>query len=277
MSLLYSHEGNPHLTLAQLGQIETPQGRGRFHRPYPFHTYVEDVESALDRVGFNVLERDLEVTKDHQKFFGALAIAPRDETTGTVVTVENTGEDMQVSEWRQNDAGYELLVGLRGAHDQSLRRELVLGDKIFVCSNLAFSGTIGSIATKQTTNIHRRLPGLISKAVGLIPMLAEQRADQFEAYKAYQFPNPRGGDAALVEIYRQGGLSGAQLSKAINEWDKPTFEEHLEWGRSAWLIRNCVTQALKPVGQNINHNLIADRTQITDQFLSNLVGLKVAA
>jgi len=275
MSLLYSHEGNPHLTLAQLGQIYTPQGQGRFHRPYPFHTYVKDVESALDRVGFDVLERDLEVTKDNQKFFGALAIAPR--TGQPIVTVENIGEDMPVAEWRQNDAGYELLVGLRGAHDQSLRREMVLGDKIFVCSNLAFSGTIGSIATKQTTNIHRRLPGLISKAVGLIPQLAEQRAEQFEAYKAYEFPNPRGGDAALVEIFRQGGLSGAQLAKAILEWDKPTFEEHLEWGKSAWLLRNSVTQALKPVGQNINHNLIADRTQITDQFLSNLVGLKVAA
>lgn len=273
MSLLYSHEGNPHLTLAELGQIETPQGQGRFHRPYPFHTYVEDVESALDRVGFDVLERDLEVTKDQNRFFGALAIAPRGDVP--VVTVENIAEDCK--NYRENDAGYELLIGLRGAHDQSLKRELVLGDRIFVCSNLAFSGSIGSIATKQTTNIHRRLPGLISSAVAKIPALAEQRDDMFGAFKTYQFNNPRAGDAALVEIYRQGGLSGAQLAKAINEWDKPTFEEHLEWGRSAWLIRNCVTQALKPAGQNVNHNLIADRTTVTDQFLSNLVGLSVAA
>lgn len=275
MSLLYSHEGNPHLTLAQLGQIPTPQGQGRFHRPYPFHTYVEDVESALDRVGFDVLERDLEVTKDQNRFFGALAIAPRNGAP--VVTVENTGEDLPVSEWRKNDAGYELLIGLRGAHDQSLKRELVLGDKIFVCSNLAFSGSIGSIATKQTTNIHRRLPRLISSAVALIPELAEKRAEQFEAYKAYEFSNPRGGDAALVEIFRQGGLSGAQLAKAIIEWDHPTYEEHAEFGKSAWLLRNSVTEALKPAGQNINHNLIADRTQITDRFLSNLVGLSLAA
>jgi len=275
MSLLYSHEGNPHLTLAQLGQIPTPQGEGRFHRPYPFHTYVEDVESALDRVGFDVLERDLEVTKDQNRFFGALAIAPRNGSP--VVTVENTDGDSGIQQYRQNDAGYELLVGLRGAHDQSLKREMVLGDKIFVCSNLAFSGTIGSIATKQTTNIHRRLPGLISSAVALIPELAEQRADQFEAYKKYQFSNPRGGDAALVEIFRQGGLSGAQLAKAILEWDHPTYKEHAEFGKSAWLLRNSVTQALKPVGKNINHNLIADRTQIVDRFLSNLVGLKVAA
>ena len=77
MSLLYSHAGNPHLSLAELAEVPTPAGKGRFHRPYPFHTYVEDVESALDRVGFEVLERDLEVTKDQNRFFGALAIAPR--------------------------------------------------------------------------------------------------------------------------------------------------------------------------------------------------------
>jgi hypothetical protein len=273
MSLLYSHAGNPHMTLAELAQVATPQGQGRFHRPYPFHTYVEDVESALDRVGFDVLERDLEVTKDSNRFFGALAIAPRGDTP--VVTVENVTEDCK--NYRENDAGYELLVGLRGAHDQSLKRELVLGDKIFVCSNLSFSGSIGSIATKQTTNIHRRLPGLISKAVAMIPELAEQRAGMFDAFKNYVFPNPRGGDAALVEIFRQGGLSGAQLAKAILEWDNPSYEEHAQFGKSAWLLRNSVTQALKPAGQNINHNLIADRTTIADRFISNLVGLQVAA
>lgn len=272
MSLLYSHAGNPHLSLAELSQIATPEGQGRFHRPYPFHTYVEDVESALDRVGFDVLERDLEVTKDHNRFFGALAIAPRD---GAPVEIfENTEGDRC---YKQGDADYELLVGLRGAHDQSIQREMVLGDKIFVCSNLAFSGSIGSIKTKQTTNIHRRLPGLISAAVAKIPALAEQRGKLFDAYKNHTFSNPRAGDAALVEIFRQGGLSGAQLAKAILEWDNPTFEAHAEWGKTAWLLRNSVTQALKPAGQNINHNLIADRTSITDQFLGNLVGLSLAA
>ncbi len=268
MSLLYSHAGNPHLTLAELAEVPTPRGEGRFHRPYPFARYVEDVEESLDRVGFEVLERDLEVTHDQMRFFGALAIAPR---SGEPVEVfENTEGDRC---YRQGDRDYELLVGLRGAHDQSIQRELVLGDKVFVCSNLAFSGSIGHIKTKQTTNIHRRLPGLISAAVAQIPALAEQRERLFEAYKNYTFSNPRAGDAALVEIFRQGGLSAAQLGKAILEWDNPTFEEHKEWGRSAWLLRNSVTQALKPAGQNINHNLIANRTTVTDQFLGNLVGI----
>jgi hypothetical protein len=271
MSLLYSHAGNPHLSLAELAQVPTPPAMGPRHNPYPFHTYVEDVEESLDRVGYEVLERDLEVTHDQQRFFGALAIAPRGERVGEIV--ENTDEDMPIAEWRKNDAGYELLIGLRGAHDQSIQREMVLGDNIFVCSNLAFSGSIGHIATKQTTFIHRRLPGLISSAVAKIPELAEQRANMFDAFKNYEFKNPRAADAAMVEIFRQGGLSAAQLGKAIHELDKPTYEEHLEWGRSAWLVRNCVTQALKPGGANVNHNLIADRTTIADRFLSNLVGI----
>lgn len=275
MTLLYSHAGNDHLSLAQLSQIPTPQGQGRFHRPYPFHTYVNDVESALDGVGFDVLERDLEVTKDGTRFFGALAIAPK--TDQPIATIENTAGDSGITNYRQNDAGYELLVGLRGAHDQSLKREMVLGDKVFVCSNLAFSGSIGNISTKQTLNIHRRLPGLIAGAVEKIPMLAEHRESMFDAMKNHTFANRRSGDAVLVEIFRQSGLSAAQLGKAILEWDKPSYEEHAEFGASAWLLRNCVTEALKPGGNNVNHNLIADRTTITDRLLSNMVGIKAAA
>jgi len=231
---------------------------GRFHQPYPFARYVDDVEESLDRVGFEILAEEYEVTGDHQRLFGAMAIAPRSDAR----------------HYGEADPEYNLLLGLRGSHDQSLQRELALGSQVMVCSNLCFSGNIGQFHSKQTKYLHRRLPGLISNTVARIPELAAAQDRKFDMYKDYQFSNPRAGDAALVEIFRQGGLSAAQLGKAVHEWDKPSYEEHTEYGRSAWQLLNAVTESLKPGGDRVNHSLIAQRTEITDRFLSNLVGVE---
>lgn len=250
-NLLYSEANTAR---HELRLIPTPVGQGRFHRPYPFAEYVDNVEEALDRVGFDVLAEEYEVTADHQRLFGAMEIAPR--------------------HFAESDPEYSLLVGVRGAHDQSIQRGLVLGSQVMVCSNLCFSGNIGAFNTKQTTHIARRLPRLINETVAHIPALAEAQDRKFAAYKDYEFSNPRAGDAALVEIFRQGGLSAAQLGKAVREWDQPSYREHAAHGRSAWLLLNSVTEALKPGGDRVNHSLIAQRTEIADRFLSNLVGVE---
>jgi len=258
MALLYSQANT---NRAQLALISTPKPMGPRHRPYAFDSYVNNVEESLDRVGFEVVNQEYEVSPDHNRFFGAMEIAPR-VLSGEVYT----------------EAEYKLLVGLRGSHDQTVPRGLVLGSQVTVCSNLLFSGNIATFTTKQTTFIHRRLPALISESIGHIPALAQAQHEKFEAYQQYEFKNVRAGDAALVEIFRQGGLSAAQLGKAVREWDQPSFEEHARFGKSAWLLLQSVTQALKPGGQNVNHHIIANRTEVADRFLSNLVGVdKLAA
>ena len=250
MSLLYS---TANIDRASLAAVATPAPRGRFHQPYPFAAYVDNVEEALDRIGFQVHGQEFELSPDHNKFFGALEVAPRHYGT--------------------DNPEYKLLVGVRGSHDQSIPRGMVLGSQVTVCSNLMFSGNIANFNSKQTKYLHQRLPRLINESIGHIPELAQAQDEKFEAYKDFEFNNPRAGDAALVEIFRQGGLSAAQLGKAVREWDKPSYVEHAEHGRSAWLLLNSVTEALKPGGERVNTDLIATRTGLADRFLSNLVGV----
>jgi hypothetical protein len=159
MSLLYStHEDRP-VSRSQLAMIPTPPPRGPRHRPYPFGSYVEDVHEALDRVGITVAEEEYAVTKDHQRMFGMMEIEASNPLEGELITAD---------EWR-------LELGLRGSHDQRTGRGLVLGDKVMVCSNLQFFGSLADFSTKQTTNISSRLPGLIRDAVLRIPQMAQRR------------------------------------------------------------------------------------------------------
>lgn len=259
-NLLYSQAN---IDLEGLRQVATPPPQGRFHQPYPFAEYVDNVQEALDRVGFQIQDQEYELSPDRQAFFGALQIAPADDSP----VLE--GEYIPA-----NEPDYSLLVGVRGSHDQRIPRGLVLGSRVMVCSNLHFSGNIGSFVSKQTKYLHRRLPGLINEVINHIPDLAEAQDRKFDAFKAFEFRNPRHGDAALVEIFRQGGLTASQLGKAVREWDKPSYEEHAQYGNSAWQLLNAVTESLKPNGERVNHNLIAQRTAVADRFLSNVVGIQ---
>lgn len=257
MSLLYSQAN---ISRGELNLLPTPEALGRFHQPYGFGDYVDTVHESLDLLGLEVRGQEYEVTHDNNRLFGALEVGLKE---GDLITSD---------EWK-------VLVGLRGSHDQSVQRGLVIGSQILVCSNLCFSGNIANIATKQTTNIGSRLPRLIRNAVDQIPELAHLEQQRFDSYKALEV-KPRVGDAGLVELYRRGAFTNAQLARAIHEWEEPAFEEHTHADpgavvRSGWRLFNAATEALKPAtaSSNADSNALTRRTQIVSGFLNECVGL----
>lgn len=251
--LMYNPAQDVITNRAQLAQLETPAARGRFHQPYPFDSYVDEVEFALNQNGIEVVSEEYAVTKDDNRMFGMMEIAPKE---GQLITADD---------WKLN-------LALRGSHDERIPRGIALGTSVMICSNLCFSGNLGTFKTKQTLNIAQRLPAMINEAVSRIPELAESQERKFEAYKNYNLRS-RIGDAALVEMHRQGGLTSAQLGKAIAEWDKPTYDEHGELGDTVWKLFNASTEALKPTGDRVNMNTILERSIIVSNFMDRLVGV----
>jgi len=257
MSLLYSQAN---INRNELNLLPTPESLGRFHQPYGFGEYVDNIHESLDLLGLEVRNQEYETTHDNNRLFGALEVGLKE---GDLITSD---------EWK-------VLVGLRASHDQSVARGLVIGSQVLVCSNLCFSGNIANINTKQTTHLGQRLPRLIRNAVDQIPELAHLEEQRFDAYKALEV-KPRVGDAGLVELYRRGSFTNAQLAKAIHEWEEPTYEAHKladpgSVTRSGWRLFNAATEALKPATQssNADGNALTRRTQIVSNFLNECVGL----
>ena len=251
--LMYSSGKDNVMTFEQLRQVPTPPSRGRFHQPYSFGEYAGEVAQQLARHNLHIVEQEYAVRKDGQQMFGVMEIAP----------VE--GELITADDWK-------ILIGLKGAHDQSITRGICIGTSVLVCSNLCFSGNLGNLFTKQTTNIGMRLPGMIRETVARIPDAAHHMEARFDGYKNFGLKQ-RWGDAAIVELYRRGALSSAQMGKAVNEWDTPSHAEHAALGFSAWRLFNACTEALKPGGESVNMNLIADRSARVTTFLDDMIGL----
>lgn len=245
MALMYSAANDVVVTRNQLAQIMTPPPMGRFHAPYPFAEYVGDVYNGLQQNGIEVVGEEFAVTKDHMSFFGLMSI--------------------MVPGHEELD-GYELTVGLRGSHNQRIPRGMVLGTQVLVCSNLCFHGDIAQFRTKQTLNMVDRLPELIRSSVQRIPMMADVQKQNFDSLKLHQM-RPEVGDQVLVEIYRRGGFSSPQLTRAIDEWHKPSHEEHAEDGWSAWRLFNAGTEALKPTGQSTNMHLVEARSNVVEEVI----------
>lgn len=260
MSLLYSQAN---ISRPELALLETPESLGRFHLPYSFSDYVDNVHESLDILGLEVRNEEYEVTHENNRLFGAAAVGLKArELEGDLITADD----------------WQVLVGLRASHDQSVSRGLVIGSQVMVCSNLCFSGNIANINTKQTTHLGQRLPGLIRNAVDHIPELAHLEEQRFNAYKELEL-SPRHGDAALVEVYRRGAFTNAQLARAIGEWDNPSYEEHKKCdpgdvNRSGWRLFNAATEALKPAtaASNADGNALTKRTQVVSSFLNECVG-----
>lgn len=257
MSLLYSQAN---ISRNELDLLPVPAALGRFHEPLGFGEYVDNVYESLDLLGLEVRNQEFEVTHDNNRLFGALEVGLKE------------GELITADEWK-------ILVGLRGSHDQSVQRGLVLGSQILVCSNLCFNGNIANINTKQTTNIRSRLPRLIREAVDHIPELAHLEERRFNAYKELEL-SPRAGDAAIVQLHRDGAFTNAQLARAINQWDEPAHVEHTQYDagtntRSGWRLFNAATEALKPAtaSSNADGNALVQRTQVVSRFLNEVIGL----
>lgn len=240
MSLMYGSDDN-YVTRYELMNLEMRQ-QGARHNPTSFYEFASRVVHAFDSAGYVVKEEEYALTKDGGTFFGTLRI----DTTLI------------------GELDFDPIVGMRGSHVQKLARGLLIGESVIVCSNLCFHGDLGNWKTKQTTNSNRRYADMIKAAVDTLPALVEDRNALFDKMKDTRYV-PRGGDAKLVDLWRKGGLSGYELTRALEEWMNPSFDHGDEF--TLWRLFNAATQALKPTGETVNMDTVSQRSRIiSDDF-----------
>jgi hypothetical protein len=249
---LILHCGAEHVDPAVLSQLPVPPPMGARHVIRPFSEDVEIIKDRLSNIGGFIQEEAYGVKMGAvypKQFFG-------------IIGVKFSGV--------HTDDSYQVIVGVRGSYDQSLPRGLAMGSRVLVCDNLAFSGEV-NVTTKQTTNIDKRLPGLLARAIEQLPLLAEHQQLKFDAYRNFQL-DPVEADAMMVELVRRGAVAPSQIGKIVQEWDHPSHKEHADQGNSLWRFHNAVTEASKPTSPDRAGVPQAwGRTQIMTKFFDEMV------
>ena len=256
-TLLYNSATDNKVERDYLANLQTPAPLGSRHAPYPFYNFATDTVNAIENAGFTIESEDYAITKNENRMFGLLNVSR------PVVADSST---FGVPALHKPD--WNMLVALRGSHDQSISRALAIGSRVIVCSNLCFHGDLGIWNSKQTTNIAHRIPEMVRDAVSGLGHAGQRLKVDFDRFNDTKITRDS-GENVLVDIHRHGGFSGSQLARALQDWDKCSVEEHTANGRNLWWLFNSATHALKPTGQNINHADVQDRSTIVYNKVAN--------
>lgn len=219
-SRLVTHMGGRQSTWDEILGIVTPPPTDSWV-PIPHAQVVKQVSETLDRTGLKVRESAYATYKDGARFFGLLGL-----------------------DVKGGDGDYQLVVGLRNSHDKSFPVGLVVGSRVFVCDNLAFSSEI-QVTRRHTKRLTDDLPRLIATACGKINDNRFTQERRFDHYKSVALGDMQVHDL-LVQAIDVGAIGPTALPRVLQEWRAPTHPEFAE-RPNAWRLWNGFTEVLKEV------------------------------
>jgi hypothetical protein len=153
-STLFGYAGRT-INRDELALVPTPPVTAT-HQPVPHHEIVQALAETLGFSHIGVVHNEYAVSPDGMKMFGVLDL----ET------------EMH---------GARFSIGLRNSHDKSMRLALTCGYRVFVCSNMAFSGDFTPVLAKHSKSFS--LVDAISVGVDRMQRNFEPMRKQVEAWR----------------------------------------------------------------------------------------------
>ncbi len=207
----------------QLALVPTPPATIT-HKPVP---HVEVVNALVETLGFRhigVHREEYAVSRDGMRMFGIMEL----ETTFT---------------------GCRFAIGIRNAHDKSMRLALTVGYRVFVCENMAFHGDFQPVLAKHSK--HFSIQNALSIGVDQMQRNFEPMVQAVERWRQSLITDV----AAKLVIYQafiEGRLEVPRhLAQTVHErYFNPTVEEFQP--RTLWSLSIAFTTAfyeLDPIPQ----------------------------
>ena len=211
------------------------------HRPIP---HQEIVRALIETLGFRhigVVHDEYAVSPDGMKMFGALDLATEME-------------------------GCRFSIGLRNSHDKSMRLAMTCGYRVFVCSNMAFSGDFTPVLAKHSKSFS--LIECVSVGVDKMQRNFEPMQRQVEQWRQAIITDER-AKLIFYSAFVEGKLdvSRSLLAEVHRLYFEPQYDEFSP--RTMWSLSNAFTSAFKrldPIPQ-------FKATAKLGEFLSQLPGV----
>jgi hypothetical protein len=202
------------ITRANLALIETPEATDTF-KPIPHHELVNSLIETLSFRHINVVSDEYVTDAEGMKMFGLLQL-------------DATFLDLRFS------------IGIRNAHDKSMRLGLVAGYNVMVCSNMSFNGEFKPVLAKHSK--HFNLEDALTIGVDRIQKGWKPMQVELEHRRSFQLTD----DQARLMIYR-GFLQERfpiKLMKPVDqEYFNPSYEEFKP--KTLWSLENAFTHGFK--------------------------------
>jgi len=219
--LMHSNKDVP-VNMVEMENLRTLVKRTATYQPMRHADVVNTCVHALYERGLGITDQEFVLSQDGMRMFGVAHI------TG-LRDLGNTG-------WRP-------IVGFRNSYDRSTPAGMVVGSRVMVCSNLAFTGNLGEARRKHTLEIYRDFPQRVEEALDSLEHTVGHMTRQYETWKASRIPSTQMLDHIVMGMWREGIIGSQRLGKVMEQIDAPDHEPFK--GRTLWTVFNAVTESMK--------------------------------
>jgi len=212
-----------------LANLPDPEVLGSRHRPIRFNRLVEAIQMEADARGLFVMKEQYAITRDNGRLFGTMDLGIR-EGSEAPIPGEGTG----------------MAIGFRSASDQSFTLQMVAGNRVFVCDNLALSGDVMALKRKHTIGLE-----LEEVMAGTFDRLLEHSGKLIRSVETLQAHE-------ISDIQARSVIYRALVEKVIPlklfhdvhaAYFGPGIEDRPDCApRTAWGLHNAFTRAIKGLG-----------------------------
>jgi hypothetical protein len=211
------HCGATATTRADVAAVATPEASESW-TPIPHDALIDITAEHLERAGYQIVAERHALAREGQRYFGLLEL--------------RNGS---------NHADRALTVGLRNSHDKACAAGMVVGSRVFVCDNLAFSGEI-KISRMHTRRILEDLPRMVGAAMGRLTEARQLQDLRIDAYKGRELGNLEFHDLLIQALDCKAAVA-TTLPKILESWRNPEHPEFKD--RTLWSAFNAFTQNQK--------------------------------
>jgi hypothetical protein len=229
-SQLMVHAGGIKRTREELATIPTPPATESW-KPIPHFDLVSELLHGLHHQGV-VVRREEYAThgRDAARLFGVL--------------------DLSIPDLDTSEFGMSL--GLRGANDKSMSIQVIAAARVFVCDNMAFSGSGGAVVLKKKHTSRLDLSRVVPRAIDAYLTKAGVFRLDIDRMKNMILSDSRAKEL-IFDAFASDPVLPVRLLPTVGRlyFDDETQREKFQ-DRSLWSLNNAFTEAvkeLKPVPQ----------------------------
>ena len=200
----------------ELALVPTPLATDT-HRPVPHNEIVQALVETLGFRHIGVVHDEYAVSPDGMKMFGVLDL----ET------------EMH---------GARFAIGLRNSHDKTMRLALTCGYRVFVCSNMAFSGDFTPVLAKHSKSFS--LVDAISVGVDRMQRNFEPMRKQIDLWRQSELTDVT-AKMIIYQAFIESELEVPRhLARRVHDlYFDPQYDEFKP--RTVWSLSNAFTSAFK--------------------------------
>lgn len=228
MNQFIIHQGGKHATLEELAAVPLPQST-RTYGVIPHADYRNLLLDRMPEYGLKLESERIALSNHGERLFGLLLL--------------------------QGDRpDYQVALGYRNSYDKSMVAGLVIGSRVFVCDNLAFSGE-RQMRIRHTIHAQYRLERGVPNLLGSIQSVIDWQ-DRFIAQLKQQELQPIDRHEVAYELLRRRLLPPTRVAHAIREVESSA-------GTTAWDYFNAFTSSMRDLSAD---RLVAESKRLTSAF-----------